>query len=106
VDDALGSAGLTSVRRANVADVDVSAQVEVVQQNVDRQFGQTFATRTYSVLLSGETIKTGEVVAMPHVDNFSFDQRVGSERATERSRLISMALVERVQDFAAKKRAR
>ena len=104
VDDALERDGLTSVRRANAADVDISAQVEVVQQNIDRQFGQTFATRMYSVALNGETTKTGEVVAMPNVENFSFDQRVGSERAVERSRLISAALVERVKDFAAKKR--
>jgi predicted Ser/Thr protein kinase len=103
VDEALEGAGMTSVRRANAADVDVSAQVEVVQTNVDRQFGQTFATRNYSVVLSGETTKTGEVVSMPAIANLSFDPRVGSERAVERSRLISSRLVERVQEFAAAK---
>ena len=81
VDDALASGGLPSVRRTNVADVDVAAQVEVLQQNVDQQFGTVFATRTYSIVLNGETTKSGEVVAMPSIDNLSFDPRVGSERA-------------------------
>ena len=106
VDEALAGAGLTSVRRANAADVDVEAEVEVVQQNVDRQFQTTFAVRTYSIVLSGDAARTGEVVPMPRVDNLSFDQRVGSERAVERARLVAAGVVERVKEFAAKKRAR
>jgi hypothetical protein len=106
VDEALGGAGLTIVRRANAADIDVEAQVEVLQQNVDRQFGTTFAVRTYSIVLNGETTKTSEVVSMPSVDNLSFDQRVGSERANERARLVAAGVVERVKAFAAAKSAR
>ena len=106
VDEALGGAGLTSVRRANAADVDVSAQVEVLQQNVDRQFGTVFAVRTYSIVLSGETTKSGEVVSMPSIDNLSFDQRVGSERANERARIVAQGVVERVKAFAAAKRSK
>lgn len=106
VDEALGGAGLTSVRRANAADVDVSAQVEVLQQNVDRQFGTVFAVRTYSIALSGETTKSGEVVSMPSVDNLSFDQRLGGERANERARVVAAGVVERVKAFAAAKRSR
>jgi len=104
VDEALASAGLTSVRRANVADVDVSAQVEVLQQRVDQSFGTTFATRIYSIVLSGETTKTGEVVSMPSVENLSFDPRFGAERANERARLVADGVAERVKEFAARKR--
>jgi hypothetical protein len=106
VDEALGGAGLTIVRRPTGADIDVEAQVEVLQQNVDRQFGTTFAVRTYSIVLNGETTKTGEVVSMPSVENLSFDQRVGSERANERARLVAAGVVERVKAFAAAKKAR
>ena len=94
------------MRRPGGADIDVEAQVDVLQQNVDRQFGTTFAVRTYSIVLNGETTKTNEVVSMPGVDNLSFDQRVGSERANERARLVAAGVVERVKEFAAKKRAR
>ena len=97
---------MPSVRRTNVADVDVSAQVEVLQQKVDQQFGTVFATRTYSIVLNGETTKSGEVVAMPSIDNLSFDPRVGSERANERARLVAAAVVDRVKDFVARKRGR
>jgi hypothetical protein len=106
LDEALGGAGLTIVRRANGADIDVEAEVEVLQQNVDRQFGTTFAVRTYSIVLNGDATKTGEVVSMPSVDNLSFDQRVGSERANERARLVAAGVVERVKAFAAAKRSR
>jgi hypothetical protein len=106
MDEALASAGLTSVRRANVADVDVEAEVEVLQQNVDRQFGQTFATRSYSIVLNADAAKSGEAISMPRVDNLSFDQRVGSERAVERARLVAAGVVERVKAYAAAKHAK
>ena len=103
VDEALAKEGLTSVRRANAADIDVSGQVEILQTNVDRQFQTTFAVRTYSIALTAETTKTGEGVSMPPSETLSFDPRVGSERAAERSRLVAAALAERVKAFAAAK---
>ena len=106
VDDALEKAGLPSVRRVNGADVDVAARVDVVQQKVDRQFGTTFAIRTYSIELEGETTKTGEAVSMPGVENLSFDPQFGSERANERARVVAAAVVDRVKAFAAAKKAR
>ena len=106
MDEALAGAGLTSIRRANAADIDVEAEVEVLQQNVDRQFGTTFAVRTYSIVLSGDATKTGEVISMPRVENLSFDPRVGSERANERARLVAAGVVERIKEFASKKRSR
>jgi serine/threonine protein kinase len=106
MDEALEKAGLPSVRRVNGADVDVAARVDVVQQKVDRQFGTTFAVRTYSIELDGETTKTGEAVSMPGVENLSFDQQFGSERANERARVVAAGVVDRVKAFAAAKKAR
>src|SRR5207302_6587506 len=65
VDEALEKAGLSSVRSAARADVDVAARVEGLQEKVSEQFKTTFDVRTYSIEVTAETTKTSEGVSMP-----------------------------------------
>jgi serine/threonine-protein kinase len=104
VDDALEKAGLSSVRTAARADIDVSAEADVVQENTNRQFGTTFAVRNYSIDVSGETTHTNEVVSMPAPTSVSFDASFGSERAVEKARTVASDIVDRVKAFTRKKR--
>jgi hypothetical protein len=104
VDEALDNGGLSAVRQAPRADIDVAATVEGVQETVSNQFQTTFAVRTYSIDVVAETIRTGEAVSMPSPSNLSFDPQFGSARIAERARLVAADIVDRVKAFARKKR--
>jgi serine/threonine-protein kinase len=104
VDEALDSAGLSAVRQPPRADIEVAATVEGVQETVSRQFQTTFAVRTYSIDVIGETTRTGEAVPMPPPSNLSFDPQFGAARVQERARLVAADIVDRVKAFAARKR--
>src|SRR5262249_56879632 len=73
VNDALDKAGFQVVTSPARADVAVSAITGVLDENVSRQFGQTFNTRTYQIELTGEAPKLGDSVAMPPPTTVSFD---------------------------------
>jgi serine/threonine-protein kinase len=104
VDDAMGKAGLTSVRAPARADIGIEARIEILQERVDRQFGNTFAVRNYSIDVTGETMKTSETVPMPASTTLSFDPRYGSERATEKARVVASDIVDRIKAFVKRKR--
>ena len=79
------------------ADVIVAVEVALVEQRIQQSFGTTFAPRTYSVDVHGES--HGLVVSMPPPRTFSFDAQVGRERANENARLIASDAVDAVRDF-------
>ena len=81
--------------RANVL---LSASVEVLQDRVSRDFGTTFATRTYSVEVSAET-KDGQPISMPAPKTFSFDAQFGRERLDENARVIASDVVDKVRAY-------
>ena len=103
MDEALEKAGLTTLRSAARADINVGATVEGVQERVGQQFNTTFAVRTYSIQVIGEA-RTSEAVPMPSPTTLSFDPQFGSERAAEKARLIASDIVDRVKSYAKKKR--
>jgi hypothetical protein len=104
VNDALDKAGFRVVTSPDRADIAVGAVAGGLQEKVSQQFGQTFATRTYQIELSGEAPKVGEMIAMPPATTVSFDASFGRERLEEKSRLIAGDVVERVRAFVTKKR--
>jgi serine/threonine-protein kinase len=104
VDEAMENGGLSAVRQAARADVDVAATVEGVQETVTNQFQTTFAVRTYAIDVIAETTRTSEAVSMPPPSNLSFDPQFGSARIAERARLVAADIVDRVKTFAKKKR--
>jgi eukaryotic-like serine/threonine-protein kinase len=106
VDEAIEKGGLSSVRTAARADVDVAARVEGLQEKVTQQFGTTFATRTYSIELTAETTHTSEAVSMPPSTTLNFDPQFGSERVVEKARVVAGDLVEKVKAFARRKAGR
>ena len=81
--------------RANVL---LSANVEVLQDRVSRDFGTTFATRTYSVEMSAES-KDGQPISMPAPKTFSFDAQFGRERLEENARVIASDSVDKVRAY-------
>src|SRR5205814_4469008 len=87
VNDALDKAGFRVVTSADRADIAVGAVAGGLQEKVSQQFGQTFATRTYQIELSGEAPKLGDAVSMPPATTVTFDASVGRERLEEKSRL-------------------
>jgi serine/threonine-protein kinase len=100
VQAALERAHMPIAANAGRAQVAVSATVETLEQRVTQQFGATFATRTYSIGLDGES--DGLAVAMPAPRTVSFDAQFGRERATEAARLVADDAVTKVQEFWAK----
>ncbi len=104
VSNAFEKSGLRSVNAAARADIAIGATAEVVQQKVDSQFGTTFATRTYSIELTGEAPRAGDDVAMPGASTVSFDPSVGRERLEEKARVIASDIVDRVRAYVKKKR--
>ncbi len=65
---------------------------------MNRDFGTTFATRTYSVEVSGET-KDGQPISMPAPKTFSFDAQFGRERLDENARVIASDVVDKVRAY-------
>jgi serine/threonine protein kinase len=105
VGDALEKAGFRSVVSADRADISITAAAQPVDERVTRQFGTTFATRSYSIELNGDAPRFGDAVSMPGPSTVSFDPSFGRERLDEKSRLIASEIVERVRAFIKKKRA-
>ena len=103
VNEALDKAGYHVVNSPDRADIAIGAVAGGLQEKVTQQFGQTFATRTYQIELSGEAPKLGDMVAMPPATTVSFDAAVGRERLEEKSRLVAGDIVERVRAFVKKK---
>jgi hypothetical protein len=104
VSHALENSGLRSVNAAARADIAIGAIASPLQEKVDRQFDTTFATRTYSIELTGEAPRSGDDVAMPGASTVTFDASVGRERLDEKARLIAGDIVERVRAYVKKKR--
>jgi serine/threonine-protein kinase len=98
VDQALARNNLPAVRNPDRAAIIVTANASVLQERVNRDFGTAFATRTYSVDLTGET-REGDVVAMPPARTFSFDAQFGRDRLDENARAIADDLAEKVRAF-------
>ena len=80
------------------AAVILTANVEVVQDRVSRDFGTVMNTRTYTVDITGET-KDGDPISMPPPRTFSFDAQYGRERLDENARLIAADTVEKIRAF-------
>jgi len=104
VNEALDKAGFRTVTTVDRADIAVGAVAAPLEEKVTRQFGTTFATRTFSIELSGEAPKLGDIVSMPPATSVSFDASVGRERLEEKSRLVASDIVDRVRAFVKKKR--
>lgn len=104
VNDALEKAGYRVVNSPARSDVAVTAAAQPVENRVSREFGTTFAVRTYSIELNGEAPRLGEAVAMPPATTVSYDQSVGRERLNEKARLVAGDIVERVQAFVKKRK--
>jgi hypothetical protein len=97
VDNALQKAGFTSLRNPGRADVLVDATVTPVDERVSRDFGTTFAVRSYTIDVSAETTRGGEAVPMPSPETLSYDPKFGSERVTEKARVVAAGIVEKLK---------
>jgi len=99
LDQALEKESLPGVRSLDRAEIVIAANVSVVDERVDRQFGTTFAVRTYSIDLTGEASRWRESVPMPAPKAVSFDARFGPDRLAQTAYVIAESAVEKVQAF-------
>ena len=87
-------------RRSNKAvDVVLTAEVAIVAETPQSQFGTTFVVTTYSIDMSAESPRFNQDVPMPAPKSFSADLRVGRERLAENARVAAADAIERVQQF-------
>ncbi len=103
-DQALGRASMPSVMDESRAELLVDALVIAGAPRVERMFETTFAIQPYTVTFSGAARRSSERLAMPDPVSFSLDERVGQARLVEQARLISYAVIQRLQTYWASKR--
>ncbi|MGE3955485.1 MAG: protein kinase [Vicinamibacterales bacterium] len=93
--DAMAKDGMPASASEERADVVLGVIVDIVEERAERSFGTLFVTRTYSADV--EARSGDEALPMPQGRTFSFDARVGRERANEQARLLAADVVERVR---------
>lgn len=96
---ALEAQSIVAVQDPARADIVVEAHADIVSERNEQMFGTAFVTRTYSVELLGEARRTSQVVPMPAVAGFSFDDRVGQEKLAGQARVIATATAEKIRAF-------
>jgi serine/threonine-protein kinase len=100
--EVLGRESLSLVRSGG--DVALTAEVTIVDERIDRNFGQTMAVRTYSIDMQGESARLNEDVPMPVSRTVTADSRVGAERFAEAARLVAAESVQRLRAFWTRRR--
>jgi serine/threonine protein kinase len=103
-DQALQREQLGIARVSDRADIVLVANVTVIDERRDQQFGQVMAVRTYSIEMLGDAPRLDRVIPMPPPRTFSFDQRFGAERANENARAVAIDAVGRIREFLKKER--
>jgi serine/threonine-protein kinase len=104
LDQALGNASMPSVGDETEAHLLVDAIVSAGAPSRQQAFGTTFVIQPYRVSFSGVDRESSARLPMPTPTSFSLDERVGAERLTEQSRLMSAAVVERLRTYWASRR--
>jgi hypothetical protein len=100
--DAIEHDHMVLASSAGRADVVLMVAVEIVEERATQSFGNTLVTRTYSAEVEGDA--KGAAVPMPQGRTFSFDARVGRERANENARLLASDTVDKVRAYWQKRR--
>ena len=92
--------GLIVTRGSNKAvEFLLTAEVAIVDERQQTQFGTNLVVRTYSIDISAESTRFSQDVPMPAAKTFSADTRVGRERLAENARVAAADAIERVQQF-------
>jgi serine/threonine-protein kinase len=81
------------------AEILVQIGSELVEERSEQQFGTLFVVRTYSLEITAEAPRFGDLAVVPIAETLSFDSRFGRERLAERARLIAGALAERIREY-------
>ena len=102
-EQALERDGLPRAARPDRAEIIVNARATVLETHEDQQYGTNFTVQTFSLELQGESTRDGMAVSMPAAKTFSFDRRVGRERAAEQGRLVAGEALDRIQKFWTKR---
>lgn len=87
-------------RSSNKAvEIVLTAEVAVVNEQQQRQFGTNFVVKTYSIDISAESTRFNQDVPMPASKTFTADANAGRERLAENARVVAADAIERVQQF-------
>ncbi|CAN5474432.1 hypothetical protein BH23ACI1_BH23ACI1_03040 [soil metagenome] len=101
-DQALERERLGIARSSDRADIILVATATAIDERREQQFGTVMAVRTYSIEVMGDAPKLDRVIPMAPARTFSFDQRLGAERANENARVVAIDTLARVKAFMVK----
>jgi hypothetical protein len=100
IQEAAERQGLVMTRGSNrTVEFVLTAEVAIVDESQQRQFGTNFVVRTYSIDISAESTRFSQDVPMPASKTFSADTRTGRDRLAENARVAAADAIERVQQF-------
>ncbi len=99
---ALEKAGLPLVREPD-AEIVIMVNAEEIESRTDTQFGTTFVIRTYSIDVTGDASRFGEMVSMPPPQTVSFDTRFGREKLNESSRVLASGVSSKIREYWSRK---
>jgi hypothetical protein len=99
IEDAAERAGVGVARGTAAPEIVIAADVTILDERQQNQFGTKFVVRTYSVDVSGESRRFDQGVPMPAPKTFTADARFGRERYMENARVVAADAIERVQQF-------
>jgi hypothetical protein len=100
IQEAAEGQGFVMTRGSNRAvDFVLTAEVAIVDESEQRQFGTTFVVKTYSIDISAESTRFSQDVPMPASRTFTADARAGRERLAENARVAAAEAIARVQQF-------
>ena len=94
--DAVERAGLAVARGLAAPDIVLGAEVTIVEERPQTQFGTNFVVTTYTMDFFGESAPFDQSMPMPAPRTFSTDARF-KDRYMENARLAAADVVERVQ---------
>lgn len=95
----LRGASMTSMADEAQAELLVDALVVAGTPTSQQMFGTTMVITPYTVSFAATDRRTKADIAMPAPTSFTMDDRVGQNRLTEQSRLMSTAVVQRLSSY-------
>jgi hypothetical protein len=98
--EALQRDGVTVTRRADAADMVLSASAQPGETQSDQQFGTTFVVQSVTIDVAAEAPRlAGAEVSMPPPRTFTYDTRFGRDRIGDNARLVAGEVADGVMQF-------
>jgi serine/threonine-protein kinase len=98
--EALQRDGVSVTRRADAADMVLTATAQPGETQAEQQFGTNFVVQSVTIDVSAESPRlAGAEVPMPAPRTFTYDTRFGRDRIGDNARLVAGEVADRVMQF-------